>query len=88
MRIEGEQTYPHALLHYLRIGSSSTWKRLQRVIGTIYGVSDLEPSSAYVFLIRAVNQQGVSNPSPISEKFNTRQLGELIAIYRNLLGGK
>lgn len=45
------------------------------VKSTQYTVKGLRPNTIYLFMVRAVNSQGLSDPSPISEPVRTQGKG-------------
>ena len=47
-----------------------------RVTSETYTVHNLKPDTSYVFLVRAENSDGLSHPSPVSERVRTLRLME------------
>ena len=45
-----------------------------RVTSETYTIHNLKPDTSYVFLIRAENSDGLSHPSPVSERVRTLRL--------------
>ena len=52
--------------------SSTTWEKISRVSEPVYTVTNLLPSSDYIFLIRSVKKHAISNPSQVSESIETK----------------
>uniref|UniRef100_K7FYA6 Roundabout guidance receptor 3 n=1 Tax=Pelodiscus sinensis TaxID=13735 RepID=K7FYA6_PELSI len=56
--------------------AGSTWQTVaDNVRVEKHTVSDLSPDTIYLFLIRAANAQGLSDPSPVSEPVRTQGAG-------------
>uniref|UniRef100_A0A8D3E1E8 Roundabout, axon guidance receptor, homolog 2 (Drosophila) n=1 Tax=Scophthalmus maximus TaxID=52904 RepID=A0A8D3E1E8_SCOMX len=54
---------------------SNSWQTVaDHVKTTEYTVKDLRPNTVYLFIIRAVNAQGLGNPSPMSEPVRTQDI--------------
>ncbi|XP_016897412.1 roundabout homolog 2-like isoform X2 [Cynoglossus semilaevis] len=54
---------------------SNSWQTVaDHVKTTEYTVMDLRPNTVYLFIIRAVNSQGVGDPSPMSEPVRTQDI--------------
>ena len=45
-----------------------------RVTSETYTIHNLKPDTSYVFLVRAENSDGLSHPSPVSERVRTLRL--------------
>ncbi|XP_069748530.1 roundabout homolog 1 [Narcine bancroftii] len=55
--------------------AGSSWKTVaQRVKTENYSVKNLRSNAVYLFLIRAVNAYGISDPSPISDPVKTKDM--------------
>uniref|UniRef100_A0A4W3JYY1 Roundabout guidance receptor 1 n=1 Tax=Callorhinchus milii TaxID=7868 RepID=A0A4W3JYY1_CALMI len=53
--------------------SGSSWQTVAQNVKTeAYSVRGLRPNAVYLFLVRAVNAYGLSNPSPISDPVKTQ----------------
>ncbi|XP_036451085.1 roundabout homolog 2-like [Colossoma macropomum] len=58
---------------------SNSWQTVaDHVKNTQYTVKDLRPNTVYVFIIRAVNAQGVGDPSPMSEPVRTQDISPAV----------
>ncbi|XP_058483527.1 roundabout homolog 2-like isoform X4 [Solea solea] len=54
---------------------SNSWQTVaDHVKTTEYTVQDLRPNTVYLFIIRAVNAQGLGDPSPMSEPVRTQDI--------------
>ncbi|XP_071216098.1 roundabout homolog 2-like isoform X13 [Salvelinus alpinus] len=54
---------------------SNSWQTVaDHVKTTQYTVKGLRPNTIYLFMVRAVNSQGLSDPSPISEPVRTQDI--------------
>uniref|UniRef100_A0A3B3SBP1 Roundabout, axon guidance receptor, homolog 2 (Drosophila) n=1 Tax=Paramormyrops kingsleyae TaxID=1676925 RepID=A0A3B3SBP1_9TELE len=54
---------------------SNSWQTVaDHVKSTQYTVKGLRPNTIYLFMVRAVNSQGLSDPSPISEPVRTQDI--------------
>uniref|UniRef100_A0A4W6F5M4 Roundabout guidance receptor 2 n=1 Tax=Lates calcarifer TaxID=8187 RepID=A0A4W6F5M4_LATCA len=54
---------------------SNSWQTVaDHVKTTDYTVKDLRPNTVYLFIIRAVNAQGLGDPSPMSEPVRTQDI--------------
>uniref|UniRef100_A0A3B4YIC6 Roundabout homolog 2-like n=1 Tax=Seriola lalandi dorsalis TaxID=1841481 RepID=A0A3B4YIC6_SERLL len=54
---------------------SNSWQTVaDHVKTTEYTVKDLRPNTVYLFIIRAVNAQGLGDPSPMSEPVRTQDI--------------
>uniref|UniRef100_A0A8C7TV00 Roundabout, axon guidance receptor, homolog 2 (Drosophila) n=1 Tax=Oncorhynchus mykiss TaxID=8022 RepID=A0A8C7TV00_ONCMY len=54
---------------------SNSWQTVADHVKTIqFTVKDLRPNTVYLFLIRAVNAQGLGDPSPMSEPVRTQDI--------------
>lgn len=52
---------------------SNSWQTVaDHVKTTEFTVKDLRPNTVYLFIIRAVNTQGLGDPSPMSEPVRTQ----------------
>lgn len=52
---------------------SNSWQTVaDHVKTTEFAVKDLRPNTVYLFIIRAVNAQGLGDPSPMSEPVRTQ----------------
>lgn len=52
---------------------SNSWQTVaDHVKATEFTVKDLRPNTVYLFIIRAVNAQGLGDPSPMSEPVRTQ----------------
>uniref|UniRef100_A0AAR2KXJ8 Roundabout, axon guidance receptor, homolog 2 (Drosophila) n=1 Tax=Pygocentrus nattereri TaxID=42514 RepID=A0AAR2KXJ8_PYGNA len=57
----------------------NSWQTVaDHVKNTQYTVKDLRPNTVYVFIIRAVNAQGVGDPSPMSEPVRTQDISPAV----------
>uniref|UniRef100_A0A8C4RYH5 Roundabout guidance receptor 1 n=1 Tax=Erpetoichthys calabaricus TaxID=27687 RepID=A0A8C4RYH5_ERPCA len=55
--------------------SGSSWQTVAEHVKTeIYSLKGLKPSAVYLFLVRAVNAYGLSDPSPISDPVKTQDI--------------
>lgn len=53
--------------------SGSSWQTLAEHVKTeSFVLKGLKPSAVYLFLVRAVNAYGLSDPSPITESVKTQ----------------
>lgn len=56
---------------------SNSWQTVaDHVKTTEFTVKDLRPNTVYLFIIRAVNAQGLGDPSPMSEPVRTQGTGK------------
>ncbi|XP_072302616.1 roundabout homolog 2-like isoform X1 [Eucyclogobius newberryi] len=54
---------------------SNSWQTVADHVKTIeFTVQDLRPNTVYLFIIRAVNAQGLGDPSPMSEPVRTQDI--------------
>ncbi|XP_036379600.1 roundabout homolog 2-like isoform X2 [Megalops cyprinoides] len=54
---------------------SNSWQTVaDHVKGTQFTVTGLRPNTIYLFIVRAVNTQGLGDPSPISEPVRTQDI--------------
>ncbi|XP_066556052.1 roundabout homolog 2 isoform X7 [Amia ocellicauda] len=54
---------------------SNSWQTVaDHVKTTLYTVRGLRPNTIYLFMVRAVNTQGLSDPSPMSEPVRTQDI--------------
>lgn len=52
---------------------SNSWQTVaDHVKSTQFTVKDLRPNTVYLFIIRAVNAQGLGDPSPMSDPVRTK----------------
>nr|XP_039264923.1 roundabout homolog 2-like isoform X2 [Styela clava] len=59
--------------YYCQQCDVATWNRISaKITSSTFTVKDLTSGSSYVFLVRAVNQYGISDPSDVSEIIDTR----------------
>jgi len=57
----------------------STWQTVADLVRQEkHTVSGLYPNTVYLFIIRAVNSYGLSDPSPISEPVRTQGLNSVV----------
>ncbi|CDR00514.1 unnamed protein product [Oncorhynchus mykiss] len=58
---------------------SNSWQTVaDHVKTTQYTVKGLRPNTIYLFMVRAVNTQGLSDPSPMSEPVRTQGMGLIL----------
>ncbi|XP_030648056.1 roundabout homolog 2-like [Chanos chanos] len=58
---------------------SNSWQTVaEHVKSTQYTVRDLRPNTVYLFIIRAVNAQGLGDPSPMSEPVRTQDISPAV----------
>lgn len=64
---------------------SNSWQTVADHVKTMeFTVKDLRPNTVYLFIIRAVNAQGLGDPSPMSEPVRTQGTKQkCIAVYFN-----
>ncbi|XP_074155876.1 roundabout homolog 2 isoform X5 [Sminthopsis crassicaudata] len=54
---------------------SNSWQTVaNHVKTTLYTVRGLRPNTIYLFMVRAINSQGLSDPSPISDPVRTQDI--------------
>lgn len=52
---------------------SNSWQTVaNHVKTTLYTVRGLRPNTIYLFMVRAINSQGLSDPSPMSDPVRTQ----------------
>nr|1UEM_A Chain A, KIAA1568 Protein [Homo sapiens] len=55
---------------------SNSWQTVaNHVKTTLYTVRGLRPNTIYLFMVRAINPQGLSDPSPMSDPVRTQDSG-------------
>lgn len=55
---------------------SNSWQTVaNHVKSTLYTVRGLRPNTIYLFMVRAINPQGLSDPSPMSDPVRTQGKG-------------
>lgn len=65
LRLKHASTYSQSV--------SNSWQTVaDHVKTTEFTVKDLRPNTVYLFIIRAVNAQGLGDPSPMSEPVRTQ----------------
>lgn len=53
--------------------AGSTWQTVADMVKIeTHTISSLQPNTVYLFIVRAVNAYGLSDPSPISEPVRTQ----------------
>lgn len=62
----------HFLLHYSQSVSNSWQTVADHIKTTQFTVKGLRPNTIYLFMVRAVNSQGLSDPSPMSDPVRTQ----------------
>ena len=60
------------LFHYSQSVSNSWQTVADHIKTTQFTVKGLRPNTIYLFMVRAVNSQGLSDPSPMSEPVRTQ----------------
>lgn len=56
---------------------SNSWQTVaNHVKSTLYTVRGLRPNTIYLFMVRAINSQGLSDPSPMSDPVRTQGKGQ------------
>lgn len=60
------------LLHYSQSVSNSWQTVADHIKTTQFTVKGLRPNTIYLFMVRAVNSQGLSDPSPMSDPVRTQ----------------
>lgn len=75
-------SFPHILVYNLPHCSrcsqsvSNSWQTVaNHVKSTLYTVRGLRPNTIYLFMVRAINSQGLSDPSPMSDPVRTQGKG-------------
>lgn len=64
--------------------SGSSWVTLADHVKTeSFTLKGLKPSAVYLFLVRAANAYGLSDPSPITDAIRTQ--GDSLALYSFIL---
>ncbi|XP_048145025.1 roundabout homolog 2 isoform X8 [Corvus hawaiiensis] len=54
---------------------SNSWQTVaNHVKSTLYAVRGLRPNTIYLFMVRAINSQGLSDPSPMSDPVRTQDI--------------
>ena len=62
-------------LEYFSFDLETGWVvAAHRVTSETYTIHNLKPDTSYVFLVRAENSDGLSHPSPVSERVRTLRL--------------
>lgn len=70
------------LLHYSQSVSNSWQTVADHIKNTQFTVRGLRPNTIYLFMVRAVNSQGLSDPSPMSDPVRTQgTLSNMQAFY-------
>lgn len=60
------------IFHYSQSVSNSWQTVADHVKTTQFTVKGLRPNTIYLFMVRAVNSQGLSDPSPMSDPVRTQ----------------
>lgn len=60
------------LFHYSQSVSNSWQTVADHIKTTQFTVKGLRPNTIYLFMVRAVNSQGLSDPSPMSDPVRTQ----------------
>lgn len=61
------------VLCFISHASGSSWHTVAEHVRTeSYMLKSLKPSAVYLFLVRAANAYGLSDPSPISDAIKTQ----------------
>lgn len=72
-KIQWNLTYNHLFLFHYSQSVSNSWQTVADHIKTTqFTVKGLRPNTIYLFMVRAVNSQGLSDPSPMSEPVRTQ----------------
>lgn len=83
-KIQWNLTCNHLFLFRYSQSVSNSWQTVADHIKTTqFTVKGLRPNTIYLFMVRAVNSQGLSDPSPMSEPVRTQ--GTLPNIYVKLV---
>ena len=62
-------------LEYFSFDLETGWVvAAHRVTSETYTIHNLKPDTSYVFLVRAENSDGLSHPSPVTERVRTLRL--------------
>uniref|UniRef100_A0A674PMJ8 Roundabout, axon guidance receptor, homolog 2 (Drosophila) n=1 Tax=Takifugu rubripes TaxID=31033 RepID=A0A674PMJ8_TAKRU len=68
-------SYVIEAFRFVSIAGSNSWQTVADHIKTTqFTVKGLRPNTIYLFMVRAVNSQGLSDPSPMSEPVRTQDI--------------
>ncbi|KAM5124848.1 LOW QUALITY PROTEIN: roundabout homolog 2-like [Callospermophilus lateralis] len=63
------------IIEAFRQSVSNSWQTVaNHVKTTLYTVRELRPNTIYLFMVRAINPQGLSDPSPMSDPVHTQDI--------------